>query len=304
MKKLILTLSIIAGVLWGSVGIFVRELSAFGVDSYTVLSSRMLLATLILFIGILVVDTSLLKIKLKDFWIFLASGLLGMLGLNFCYNESINQLTLSLAAVLLSISPIFVMFWGAILFKERITMRKTTCMSLAILGCLFTSGVLESTVSMKWSVVGIFIGVLSAFFYALYSVFSKIAMDKGYQVFTITFYSLLTVTIVLLPLTDWNMLGEFVRVEPIGHSIFLVLHSLCTSILPYVFYTVALIYVETGKASILAAGGEPIAAMIFGVLIFSEIPTFLTLLGLVLTITALSMLCIPAKQKEVSIAEK
>ncbi|MDR3355246.1 MAG: DMT family transporter [Synergistaceae bacterium] len=296
MKKLMLLLPIVSGILWGSVGIFVRELSAFGADSYTVLSSRMLIAALILFIGILTFDRSLLKIKLKDAWVFAAGGLLGMFGLNFCYNESINQLTLSLAAVLLSLSPIFVVLWGAILFKEKITIQKVGCMFLAILGCTFTSGVLESTSSMKWSAAGIFIGVLSAFFYALYSVFSKIAMGKGYQVFTITFYSLLTVSIVLSPLTDWHILGDFIMAAPIGHSIFMALHSLCTSILPYVLYTAALSHVETGKASILAAGGEPIAAMIFGVLFFSEIPTFLSLSGLALTIIALSLLCMPTKQ--------
>lgn len=109
-------------------------------------------------------------------------------------NEAINHLTLSLAAVLLSLAPIFVLLLGEILFKEKITIRKTGCMILAILGCLFTSGILENTTGMKWSVTGIFIGILSAFFYALYSVFSKIAMGKGYQGFTITFYSLLAIT--------------------------------------------------------------------------------------------------------------
>jgi hypothetical protein len=33
------------------------------------------------------------------------------------------------------------------------------------------------------------------------------------------------------------------------------------------------------------------------VLFFSEIPTFLSLLGLALTITAFSLLCMPAKRK-------
>lgn len=41
----------------------------------------------------------------------------------------------------------------------------------------------------------------------------------------------------------------------------MLLHLLCTSVLPYVLYTIALTHVETGRTSILAASAEPIAAM-------------------------------------------
>ena len=303
MKKFALMFPIISGGLWGSAGIFVRKLSYFGVNSYTIISSRVLISLIILFIGILIFDKSLLKIKLKDLWIFISTGVFAMLGLNSCYNESINQLSLSLAAVLLSLSPIFVIILAAILFKEKITMRKIGCMLLAILGCLLASGVLENTNGMKWSVFGILIGLLSALFYALYSILSKIAMGKGYEALTITFYSLLTLEIVLLPFTDWNILKDFVVAAPVNHSIFMLLHSLCTSVLPYVLYTVSLIYVETGMTSILASGGEPIAAMLLGMLFFSEIPTILSLIGLMLTIIALALLFIPSKNQGYELSE-
>ncbi len=170
---------------------------------------------------------------------------------------------------------------------------------MAIFGCLLTSGILESTASVKWSFVGIFIGFLSAFFYALYTVFSRLAMDRGYQVFTITFYSMLTITIVLLPLTDFHILGDFLTSEPIENSIFMLLHSAFTSVLPYVLYTVALTQVETGIASILASGGEPIAAMLFGLAFFSEIPTLLSFTGLLVVVAALALILKQPKQKKV-----
>ena len=226
MKKIAVLFPIISGGLWGSAGIFIRKLSDFGLNSYTIISSRVLIALIILFIGILILDKSLLKIKLKDAWVFMASGILGMLGLNFCYNESVNHLSLSLAAVLLSLSPIFVIFIAAILFKEKITLRKISCMLLAILGCILASGLLENNTGMKLSAIGILIGLLSAFFYALYSVVSKIAMGKGYEALTITFYSLLTLEIVLLPFTDWNILKDFVISAPVNNSIFMLFNFL------------------------------------------------------------------------------
>ena len=48
------------------------------------------------------------KLPLKDTWIFVITGLIGMFAINLCYNFAVKELTLSLAAVLLSMSPIFV----------------------------------------------------------------------------------------------------------------------------------------------------------------------------------------------------
>ena len=299
MKNAMLILPVLSGILWGSSGIFVRNLSAFGMDGATVLASRALGAVIVMGLFLLVTDREKLRCKPKDLWVLIGGGLLGMLGLNLCYNAAINQLTLSLAAVLLSTSPVFVMFLAAIIFREKITARKIVCMLMAIVGCMFASGVLELSSGATFSAGGIAIGVLAAAFYALYSIFSRLAMDRGYHTFTIIFYNLLAVTIVLIPFAKWNILGAYMTEVPAGNSLFLLLHSVCTSVLPYVLYTVALNYVETGKASILAAGGEPIAAVVFGLLFYHEMPTVLTLLGLVITIVALALLVTPAKKERV-----
>lgn len=234
----------------------------------------------------------LLKIKLKDLWIFICAGIFSMLGLNLCYNFAINELTLSLSAVLLSLAPIFVLILASILFKEKLTLQKTVCAILALIGCILSSGVLEEVGAMKWTTIGIIIGTLGAFFYGTYSIFSKIAMLKGYHSFTVTIYSLMAVGIALLPFTDWLKVWEIIQIDPAPMSGFLLLHSLLTSVLPYIYFTVALNYVEAGKVAILASG-EPIAAMLFGIFFYQEIPTVLSLIGLFTVLFALGLLTIP-----------
>ena len=293
MKKMMMFLPVLSGVFWGSAGVFVRTLEAFGFDNFTIIFIRFAVAAFILFVGIMAFDRSMLKIKPKDIWIFIGSGILGMLGLNFFYNYAISGLALSLAAVLLSLSPVFVMILAAIILKEKITGRKIGCAVLAILGCVLVSGVFESVAGMSLSMLGVLAGLAAALFYALYSIFSKTAMKQNYNVFTITFYSLLIGAIVMIPFTDWDIIGEFIVTAPVGNSIFIFLNSLCTSVLPYVLYTLSLSYVDTGKVSILAAGGEPSAAMVFGLLFFGEVPTALSLCGLAVTIAALWFLCRP-----------
>ena len=174
MKKALYLMPVLAGIFWGSVGIFVRILTDFGMDNYTVLGSRMAVAVVILFFVILFRDKSLFRIRIRDLGLFLGSGACGLVALNYCYNEAINHLTLSLAAVLLSLSPIFVMIMSAVLFHERITLKKIGCTALAIAGCVLVSGVLQS--GGVWNLRGVFLGVCSAFCYGVYSVISKEAM--------------------------------------------------------------------------------------------------------------------------------
>lgn len=287
---------IISGAMWGSAGIFVRKLTELGMNSYTVVSVRVVLAVLILAIWLGIYDRNLLKIKLKDLWIFVAGGVVGMFGLNICYNFAISELSLSLAAVLLSLSPVFVLFMAAILFKEKITSKKVICMTIAIAGCVLASGVLEAASTMRWSVKGIIVGTIGAFFYGLYGIISKTAMEIGYHAFTTTFYCLFMVMLVVIPLTNWKLVTDVVVANPVKMSVFLVIHSLCTSVLPYILYTFSIRYIDAGMASILASG-EPVAAMIFGVIFFSEIPTVLSVVGIVLVIVALALLSMPKKIK-------
>lgn len=289
-KKLVLLLPLIAGFFWGAGGVFVRILGEYGFDNISIFATRVVLATVILFIGILIFKKELLKIKLKDIWLFIGSGIAGVLLLNLCYNEAAFTLTLSLASVLLSLAPIFAMFLSALLFSEKITLKKIICLVMAIFGCMLLTGIFESGANIPLSTHGLIFGVSSALFWALYGIFSKLATNKGYSTYTTIFYSFLFITIAVAPLTDWGLFQTFITSNPTYSIPFSLLHSITTSICPYILFTVALKYIENGKASIICGGAEPLSATIFGALLFSEIPTVLNIIGIIITIIALSVL--------------
>lgn len=288
-NKISTLLPIIAGALWGSVGVFVRGFTKGNIDNVSILVIRVLFAAIMMFVFIAIKNKSLLKINLKDVWIFACGGIVAMFGMNFCYNNAINSLSLSLAGVILALSPVFVMFLAAILFKEKITARSIVCMIFALIGCTMASGVIGGG-EIAFSTSGILFGIAAAFFYGLTSIFSKIAMEKGYHALTMTFYSMLILAIVLLPFADWKLVGEYVMVSPANNIIFILMHSLCTAVLPYLLYNLALSNVDASLASILVAGAEPSAAMIFGIIFFAEMPSVVSILGLVVTIVALTIL--------------
>lgn len=293
-NKIISIFPILSGIFFGSGGIFIRRLIEMGVDSYSIVFLRVFIALPILILWLFFTDKKLFYVRLKDVWVFFGAGVLGTLGLNLSYNYSITELSLSLSAILLSLAPIFVVIFSFFLFKEKITSTKIYCMILAIVGSALASGVFES-VSMHWSFKGILVGLFAAIFYSLYSIFSKIAMEKKYDALTITLYSTLAITIVLFPMNDWGFVREIISVSPLKMSIFMVTHSLCTCIFPYALYTISLNYMDAGKASILCSC-EPIAATVFGLLFYNEVPTLLSLVGLVIVLVALGILSLKNSQ--------
>ncbi|ADG71008.1 DMT family transporter [Brachyspira murdochii] len=288
LKKIVPIFPILAGILWGATGIFIRKSAELSMNNITIVSSKAVTASVIMFASILLYNKSLIKIHLKDIFIFIFAALIGMLGVNIFFNESVSFLSLSLAAVLLSLSPIFVLLLSYFLYKEKITLKKLISIILAFVGCILVSNILKSEI--KISLWGVISGLLAAFSYALYSIISKKAMLKGYHSLTITLYAFIFIAIITAPFADWNLIIDLIKKDN-NIFIFIILHSLLVLILPYVFYTVSLNYMDTGKASILASC-EPIAASVFGIIFFNEIPNIFSVAGIILTITALTLLSI------------
>ena len=285
MRKLYLILPILAGFMFGSSGIFVRTLTQNGIDQTTLLFLRFSIAIIPIALAIMLTDKKLFRITLSDIPLFILCAIC-IMGLNLYYNYSMNTIPLSLAAVLLSTAPIFVLIFAFIFFKEKITLKKITCIILAITGCFLMTGVLENNL-VSFSIHGIMSGIGAALFWAIYLIASKKSLDSGKHTFTILFYSVILISVSLIPFTNINQIVIFIDINPLLTTIFLILHSTLSFALPYILSTLSLNYMESGISSILLSGAEPSAAFIFGFLIYSEIPTALMFCGFALTLTAI-----------------
>lgn len=288
MKKSYLILPILAGIMFGSSGVFVRTLTQNGIDQTTLLFLRFSIAVIPILMAIILTDKELFKIDLKDIPLFLVCAAC-IIGLNLCYNESMNTVPLSLAAVLLSLAPIYVLVFAYVLFREKITANKLICMALAIFGCVLMTGVLESDIS-NIPLFGIASGIGAGLFWAIYLMASKKSIENGKHTFTILIYSIIFISIALIPFTDFGQINNFISINPPLVIIFLVMHSTFSFALPYIFSTVSLNYIDSGVSSILLSGAEPFAALLFGFIFYTEIPTLLMFLGFLLTIMAMMML--------------
>lgn len=280
MKKIAPFLVMLAGILWGSMGIFVRNLNAAGLKTMDIVFLRSLAASLILLAFALVFRRDLLRIRLKDLWCFAGTGIVSLTFFNFCYFRTISSTSMSIAAVLLYTSPAFVMVLSMIIFKERPGRTAPLVLAMTFAGCVLVTGALSDHAALTGA--GLLTGLGAGLGYALYSIFSRFALNRGYGSLAITLWTFIFGTAGAAFGTRPAEVLRTVLADPGLIALTLVL-ALVNSIAAYVVYTLGLSYMDNSRAAVLATV-EPVAATIFGFLFFHEALTPGGLLGTLLVL--------------------
>ena len=293
MKKLAPFLVILAGCLWGTMGIFVRHLNAIGLEAMEIVEARAVLTAVSMFAALMVFRRDLLRVNIRDLWVFAGGGIVSVILFNFCYFQTIQRASLSTAAILLYTSPVFVLLLSVPLFGEKLTKKKILCLMLAITGCALSSGLAGG---MALSPMTLLFGLGSGFGFGLYSIFYRFALQKGYHPITFTAYIFLFGALGGIPLADF---GQLIRVAGADGSnlAYLGAYTLVTTIVPYISYTTGLQQVENGVAAVLACI-EPVMATVFGIFFFSEMPDLSGWLGILLVLIALTALNLQPKKEQ------
>jgi len=282
--------TIFAGVLWGTISVFLKNLSSSGLSLIQITACRAVFSSFFLFVYFFVKDKNLLKIKLKDIWMFVGTGVVSLTFFSLCYFSTILESGASIAVILLYTSPIFILLLSAILFKEKITKIKLFALILTFVGCIFVTGIGgENHLSAK----GLFIGLCAGFGYALYSIFSRFALKK-YKPLTVTFYTFVFSSISLLP---FCYVVEICSSFSEKSLLFLIGIALVCTVLPYIFYTFGLSGLETGKAAILVTV-EPLVGSLIGIFVWKETLDMLKLIGIIMIFIAVILINLNCKSRE------
>jgi len=277
MKKLFTppTLMVLASaVLWGTYGSMATVLMNMGLARNALTLLRFLVTAGSMGLLILAKDRSLLRIKKEDLPLFLANGLLSLFFFFYCYTAAIRITKVATAAALLYTAPAIVMVLSALLFHEKMTPGKVLCCLLAVAGCALASGLGNDLLSAGaahpdagssaagLSPAGLLFGLGAGLGYALYSIFSRMILDRGYAVYTNLFYSF-----------GAGLLGQLVfscadgsvlqLAEAPGRMGFGLICAFLTGPLAYYLYTTGMKGMETSRAARLAAV-EPATAALLG----------------------------------------
>lgn len=287
MKKLAPVFVLSAGTLWGVMGVFVRKLGTYGFSPLQIACLRILFGAALFLMITGIFRRELLKIKLRDVGLFLGMGLLSLLLFTVCYFTTIHMASLSVAAILLYTSPIWVMLLSAVCFREKITGRKLLCAAMAFGGCVLVSGI-GSAASLSPAVI--VTGLLSAVGYGLYSIFGTFALRR-YPPLTVTTYAFLFGAAGALVLCNPVEVAGIIRAaqNPGSLVLLLMVTAFVTAVMPYLLYTVGLNNLRASAAAIMASI-EPVVATAAGALVFGEALTLPAFAGIALVLAAIVVL--------------
>ncbi len=285
MKNFGLLYIILASVLWGTSGIFVKYLAPFRVTSLQMTLVRGLVAFLCMVVFVILSDRKLFKTNFKEMILFAGGGLSFFLTAS-CYYQSMQLTSVSTAVVLMYTAPIFVMIYSVLFLGEKRNCKKLIAVFGMLIGGAFTSGIIGG---FKADSMGIFIGFLSGIAYAAYNIITKIEMNKGISPIKANLYCFLFSAVAGLFVANPIGLMECISLNPPVVILLCLGVGVFACILPYFLYTLALSEIPAGTASSLGII-EPMAATILSVLVLGEKLSVYSVIGIVLILGSVFIL--------------
>ncbi len=284
MKKAFLFI-VLAGILWGTSGIFVHYLAPFGFSALQMTAMRGVVSAIGMSVYAALKDRALFRVSCKHFILFGMSGI-AMYVTASAYYASMQLTSISTAVVLMYSAPIFVMAYSVAFLGEKLTRLKAVCVVCMLIGCCLVSGIIGG---LRFHFGGILLGLLAGIAYSAYNIFTKIQMRQLCHPISATLYCLITMAIVALALAKPGAMVLLTIQNPAAILPLMVGIGVCTCVLPYFLYTLALKELPVGTAAALGII-EPMAATVFSVVLFHEKLTVLSAVGIVLILGAVLLL--------------
>lgn len=280
---------IAAAVFWGCISLFYDGLATIGYTPLQVVFLRVSVAAIVMLVYCLSKHRSALRIRVKDIWMFIGTGVASLAFFNVCYFSAMDALSPSVAAVLLYTAPAFVTVMSAMVYHEAITVRRIVSLLMTALGCVFVTEVFWGTLSSPY---GILLGLGAGFGYALYTIFSVAAL-RIYATETITLYTFVTAAVAVFPICDPSAMLNTAIIHPY-ETVWLSLGiGIVACVLPYWLYTKGLRGVSAGQASVMATL-EPVVATVVGVMFLGDSFSVYKLFGMVCILGGIILLNIRA----------
>lgn len=264
-----------AGILWSTLGLFGDMLMNRGLSSEQVAFTRLFIGFIVLSLYSLIRRPEVLKINLKGLLYCGAIGIICQGLFNKCYFKAVEVTGVSVAAVLLYTSPLFLAVFSKIVYKEKMTRAKIISLILCCVGAIMavTGGVLDLE---GINTYGIIMGIMAAITYALMPIISKNAL-KEFSSETILIYGFLFGAMFMIPSAKPIEMVRFVidmNVLP-----YMVLLGVFPAAMAYIFYAEGI--ARGCELSIVGvvASVELIAASIIGWTVVGEVFTIGKVIG-------------------------
>lgn len=253
-----------AGVLWGTIGVFVKQLASLGADGNYISILRMGSALIITFIAAFMRYGT--KIFTADRKILFPCALMGVISngaFNIFYTYSIRLNGMAVACILMYSAPVFTAIASRLIFREKFSFLKVFALAVNILGCVLTvTGGDISGNNIELS--GVLAGLATGFCYGMAAVFARLAGEKAEPlVMSVYGYFFALAFLLIFARTDFSPVSAGV----LGTGF---LFGLIPTAFAYMVYYIGLKKVRDTSRVPVIASIEPVTAVVIGMLLYNE----------------------------------
>ncbi len=246
----------------------------------TTIFFRLLISVVALFLFIIVTGQKE-TIKRKDFSYLFLSALFNPFIYFIGENFGLQNVSASLAAVIISTIPVLTPFIVVFFYTERISRLNIIGLVLSFIGVMIIifsdSGKLEGNFT---GIAFLFMAVISAIFY---TIFVK-KLSSSYKPITIIAWQNLLGAILFLPIFLFFDLKEVIEITPSSKTLLsLIMLGLFASSAAFIFYTYAIKNLGIIKTN-LYTNLIPVFAIIFSFILLGETVTLLKSAGLIVVL--------------------
>ncbi len=267
---------IIAMLIWGTIGVFVREIN---LSSVAIAFLRAIIGSiLLLIIGIFKHERLYENNLKKNLPILILSG--AIMGINWILLfQGYKYTTISNATLSYYLAPVFIAVLSAFILKESLSAKRIVCIFIALIGLFLILQTGEKSNNQSYNhVLGILYGASGAVLYAIVVILNKYI--KGISVFTITLVQLFTAGIILLPFVIGENILVLVSVDMKSWIIMILIGIMHTGF-AYLLYFSAIKEVE-GQSIAILSYIDPIFAVLISSVFIGEPMGYLQIIGGVL----------------------
>lgn len=252
---------IISMIIWGSIGLFVRNISLPSID---IAFLRAIIASLFLVFIKLFSKKHISNINLNDLGLLIISGIIIALNWLLLF-QSYKYTTIAIATLCYYTAPVFVIILSPFVLKENFTFKKLLSVLISLSGlALIISQNTSAEISSYSHPLGILYGASAAVLYASVVLLNK--KIKNFSGIDRTVIQMLVSGIFLLPFILYR---NDIHISGFNMLLTIIILGVVHTGIAYLLYFSAIEKVSAQKASLLSYI-DPISAVLFGTLFLGE----------------------------------
>jgi drug/metabolite transporter (DMT)-like permease len=270
---------------WGAQTIVAKLLLTSGLPATWLVSARTALAVIVLTAATALVRPGLLRVHPGDLWRLALLGTAGMSLSNYTYYLTLTLIPVAMAAILLYMTPLFVLAGSILFFRERLRRQDLLAAAVTIVGAVLLVRVYESS-AIRVNALGLTLGIFNAISFAFLNLWAK-TLPPRLSPWTVLVYAFAAGTLFWLPLSPpWQIL---LTSQPTSVWLGLGIVTVFGTLLPYALYFAALTRISAAHVSVTSTL-EPVVSGIVAFAVLGEILAPPQLAGGALVLAGIALL--------------